>query len=234
MTISISKLIFYSLLPGGPLLARIFDLNGSVDQAWLFFPIFFLFPFSLVPMFMMYFNKIKEGSGGKVFDIYVWIPIVVKLFLHFVGSEYLPEKQASLLTAVLMTASIMFAKYLHNKKSCEISNRTIDSSTTKFTILSYDALFENGISNFAPVIVNLALTIVPILPFILMFIPFLSDMLELIVWILTYLCVYTIHNMFQHIDMNKFCNPTSSSSDTIKGIIGILLSIASAVSSPFI
>jgi hypothetical protein len=43
-------------------------------------------------------------------------------------------------------------------------------------------------------------------------------------WILSYIFIYVIQNMFEHIDMNKFCNSTKISPVNIaKFVIGIIL-----------
>jgi hypothetical protein len=45
--------------------ARVFWLQGSLDQWWLLIPVFWMFPLSVVPAVMIYMNKVAPGGGGK-------------------------------------------------------------------------------------------------------------------------------------------------------------------------
>ena len=58
--ISLIKAILIAVIPLGQLWARIFWLDGSLDKAWLLFPLFLIFPFSILPSLTMYFGFVKK------------------------------------------------------------------------------------------------------------------------------------------------------------------------------
>ena len=43
----------YIIIPFGQLAARVIRLNGSLDREWLMFPLFYIPPFSFLPIFLM-------------------------------------------------------------------------------------------------------------------------------------------------------------------------------------
>ena len=69
LELSIFKILLYIFIPFGPLYARIVDLNGSLDHAWTMFPVFNVFPLSIIPVLMIAFGAIKNGNGSKPYDI---------------------------------------------------------------------------------------------------------------------------------------------------------------------
>ena len=221
---SLYGLIFYTLIPFGQLWTRIFDYNGSVDMGWFFFPLFMLFPFQFIPVLLLYLGYIKEGKGGKVYDGYVWIPIITKLVMQFGGKMIIPENYFFWISEIIVLTSIVITKYLHTVDSCKIANKELSTSVTKLQNTFTNAVFENGIAG----IFNVLIGFVPILGWILMALSMIESLNNIMVftfWMVGYMFIYTVQNMFEQTDMDNLCNPSGiSTSDITKFIFGLILS----------
>ena len=222
MGMSIIGLILYTLLPFGQLWTRVFDYNGSVDMWWFFLPFFMIFPLQFIPVLMLYLGYIKPGKG-PVFDYYVWIPIIVKSCVVICGL-FVPEEYTTYyfwIAQVIVLISIIITKYLHTYKICK-DMKTLNA--TQFGNIVMNAIFENGVAS----IFFIVLKFIPVVGWIISFILDSFDSVRNIVqglfWIFSYIFIYVIQNMFEQIDINNFCNPTSISPWNIaKCIIGMIL-----------
>ena len=217
-------LIFYTLMPFGQLWTRMFDYNGSIDMAWFFIPFFMIPPLQFIPVLLIYLGYIKEGKGGKIYDGYVWIPIITKLVMQMGGRMIIPENYFFWVSEAIVLTSIIITKYLHTADSCKVANKQLSTSVTKFQTTFTDAIFENGVAG----IFNVLIGFIPILGWILMAISMiesLNNIMVFVFWMLGYMFIYTIQNMFEQSDMNDFCNPSGlSPSDSVKFIFGLILS----------
>jgi hypothetical protein len=217
-------LIFYTLIPFGQMWTRIFDYNGSIDMWWFFIPFFMIPPLQFIPVLLLYLGYIKEGKGGKVYDRYVWIPILTKLVMQMGGKMIIPGQYFFWVSEAIVLTSIIITKYLHTTDSCKVANKQLSTSATKFQTTFIDAVFENGIAG----IFNVLIGFVPILGWILMAISMvesLNNIMVFVFWMFGYMFIYTIQNMFEQSDMNSFCNPSGISPfNIIKFIIGLILS----------
>jgi hypothetical protein len=71
-------LLFTIVIPFiGQIIGRIIYLNGSLDKPWLL--LFGIPPLTLIPALFMIFGLIKKGKGGKPWDYYILIPIIIMI-----------------------------------------------------------------------------------------------------------------------------------------------------------
>lgn len=229
--------LFYALLtmiPFGQLWARVFWLDGSLDKAWLLFPLpFFAPPFSIIPALAIYFGFIKKGEGGPTYDKFMLIPIIFKfilaslvpLFLTYINKseheydededdddEYEEEGQSE--TKIFLYIFIfqifigMIPNLIRTSKLCP--NLKFSSFSKAF----FDSTMANGIGE--------------ILPFVLKWIPFTGIPLRIInsvlsvigsligldiealfsnvLWSICFSLGYIMVNMFNGTNLNKYCN----------------------------
>ena len=227
--------LFYALLtmiPFGQLWARVFWLDGSLDKAWLLFPLpFFAPPFSIIPALAIYFGYIKKGKGGPTYDKFILIPIIFKfilaslvpLFLTYINKseheydededeEY--EEEGPSETKIFLYIFIfqifigMIPNLIRTYKLCP--NLKFSSFIKAF----FDSAMSNGIGE--------------ILPFVLKWIPFTGIPLRIInsilsiigsvigldiqaqfsnvLWSICFSLGYIMVNMFNGTNLNKYCN----------------------------
>jgi len=214
--------LLYTLLPFGQLWSRVFDYNGSVDMWWFFLPFFMFPPLQFIPIILLYLGYIKEGKGGKVFDGYVWIPILTKFCVQFLGEMFLPPQAAFISGQVLMIISIMITKYLHTNESCKYIKKELTVTGSKFGDFFIDAVFENGMAG----IFNVIIGFIPIIGWIVTLISMigpLNNIMVLILYMFGYMFIYIVQNMFEQTDMSSLCNlssiPGSSYGKLIFGLI---------------
>jgi hypothetical protein len=217
--------LLYTLIPFGQLWTRVFDYNGSVDMWWFLLPFFLFPPLQFIPIIMFYLGYIKEGKGGKVFDSYLWIPIITKFCVKFLGGLILPPRIAYIFGEVVMIISIMITKYLHTKDSCKYINKELSVTSSKFGDFFMDAVFENGAAGIFSLIIGFIPIIGAIFRALSMIGP-LNNIMVLIMYMFGYMAVYIVQNMFEQTDMSSLCNLTSLSGSSYgKLIFGIILSI---------
>lgn len=229
--------LFYALLtmiPFGQLWARVFWLDGSLDKAWLLFPLpFFAPPFSIIPALAIYFGYINKGQGGPTYDKFMLIPIIFKFILaslvpiflksFYNNSEYYDEDEDEYYeneeegpseTKIFLYIFIfqifigMIPNLIRTSKLCP--NLKFSSFIKAF----FDSAMSNGIGE--------------ILPFVLKWIPFTGFPLKIIskvlsvigliigldleaqfsnvLWAICFSLGYIMVNMFNGTNLNKYCN----------------------------
>ncbi len=229
---TIFGLILYSIMPFGQLWTRIFDYGGTIDMVWFLFPLFMIFPFQFIPVLLLYLGYIKPGKGGKVYDIYVWIPIFTKMLILMFRKMVLPGKLSYILGEIIMILTIMGTKYLHSSESCNYNKKELNITSSKLADFFMDAIFENGMAG--------------ILSFLIMFIPgigwiisllslidFINKIKVFILYAIGYSSIYIIQNMFEQLDMSSLCNSTSiPKMSYAKFVFGILLLLVTYLTDP--
>lgn len=224
--------LFYALMtmiPFGQLWARVFWLDGSLDKAWLLFPLpFFAPPFSIIPALAIYFGYINKGKGGPTYDKFMLIPIIFKFILaslvpiflksFYNNSEYYDEdeeeEEGPSETKIFLYIFIfqifigMIPNLIRTSKLCP--NLKFSSFSKAF----FDSTMSNGIGE--------------ILPFALKWIPFtgiplriisgvlsvigliigidLDEQFSNVLWAICFSFGYIIVNMLNGVDLNKYCN----------------------------
>ena len=227
---TIFGLILYTLLPFGQLWSRIFDYNGTVEMWWFFIPLFFIPPLQFIPVLFLYLGYIKNGKGGNVYDNYVWMPIITKLIINVVGKMIIPENYLFWISEIFVLISIIITKYLHTINSCKSANKEVSTSITKFNSTLIDSIFENSLASIFAIIFITLISIIPglgLLLKILLEMEIINNIIIFIFWMVSYISIYTMQNMFEQSNMNDFCNP--SNINLIKLAFGIIFMIINII-----
>lgn len=237
MELSILKIILYILIPFAPLYARIVDFNGSLDHIWTLFPLFNVFPFSIVPILMMAYGKIKKGKGGKPYDHLIWIPIVLRFIISLIGG--LSDKIAlKILCVILGIISIMVPNLMRRNKLCkdikdkDNKDNSYNLMDTKQIYKSFvDSLFQAGFGEIFTVLM-IFIPFIGIFFKILGMIPVIGTFINDIIWCFGFGCGYIIINMFNQDDMKDMCYPNkfNDTNDIIKLAFGSIFLVSSGIS----
>lgn len=217
--------LFMILVPLGQLWARIFWLDGSLDQAWMLLPFFWIPPLSAVPAFGAYWNYIKLGSGGEPpYDWYMLIPIIAKLLIGFFASTLIENygMTVSFFLLILQLGLTSLPHILRTLRGCK--EKSFAFTAIHFLKAFIDGSIENGISDILP-------TILQFIPFvgtflgILEMIPVLGDMTYELIWIIGYVASYVIVNMVNQASSfnNQICNLKSFSNILTTDIIAVIV-----------
>ena len=103
----------------GQLFGRIYWLNGSLDQPWLFF--FAIPPLTLLPALLMMFGVVKKGKGGEPWDYYILLPIIVNIASTLILPRYFDSKKAFIVKYILMAISFIIVYWIRSRKICKTS-----------------------------------------------------------------------------------------------------------------
>lgn len=229
--ISLLGLILYSLMPGGQLWCRVFDLNGSLEWSWFLFPLFMMPPFQILPMLLIYFNFIKKGTGSKPADFYMMIPIVTKIALSTILPRIIEDSSLIYwLTELGTLGMITCVKIIRTYGSCSQANKNTDFTIGKLTQSMSDAIYESSMAGIFYSILGL-IKFVPLFGLIFMAIDtFVGDTVSLVFWCIGYMFNYVVTNMYNQYDMNEFCDPGIYSARTMsKSTIGLIVFIFSNI-----
>jgi hypothetical protein len=104
----------------GQLVARIIYLNGSLDKPWLFF--FSIPPLSLIPALLMMFGLIKKGKGGKPYDPYILLPIVVAISSDIFLKKYFLPYKVPFVKLLLIFITVFIIYWFKSRKICKDSS----------------------------------------------------------------------------------------------------------------
>jgi hypothetical protein len=196
MSLTWPKVFLFTLIPFGQIYSRVEYLNNSTDKKWLLFPLLLLPPLQIVAMLAMKLGYVKPGSGGKPYDIYMLIPIIMKFLIPFLSDRF--DFPYWFIIDVLLTWISLFLPYfLSSYTKCENINL---SSTTK--AMSKAVILQAYI--------DVMSLIVSYIPFIGIFFD-LAESIPLIgensVWILIYISGYILSNiLFIDNDKSNYCN----------------------------
>jgi len=204
--ISLIRAILISIIPVGQLWARTFWLDGSLDKAWLMFPFFLIFPFSIIPSLAMYFGFVKKGIGGKPYDNFMWIPIIFKFLLSFLIPKFLelfyddPSDTTIFIYIFIIQLFIgMIPNLIRTYKLC--NNLPFNSFGKAFV----DSTIANGVGELLPFILGW----MPFIGFFLTiigYIPIIGEQIENILWSISFFSGYVLVNMVNANNLGKFCN----------------------------
>jgi len=220
--ISLFNLILLSIIPYGPLYARVFKLNGSLDKKFLL-PLLFIpiFPFQFINMLLMYFGYIKPGPGKtKPYDNYMIFPIIIKLILPlFINRIPIFYNYKNLINLVITIIVITILNINKRKQNCKDNE-----NDKKMTYIDYlpkailDAFSEHTLTEISGNVIRLIISILGIFVFPLnLIIPiaqligsfvgidFLS-IIQSITSILGFNISYILINMINFDNLNKYCN----------------------------
>jgi hypothetical protein len=230
MQLSILKIILYILIPFAPLYARVVDLNGSLDHPWTMFPLFNILPFSLVPVLMMAFGKIKKGKGSKPYDHFMWIPILFRFIASLLVSMIIQNPVIKTIVVLCLSIfSIMVPNMIRRNTNCkDIKDKSGKNSFSVFDGKQWyksfvDSLFELGFGEIFPVMVMF-------IPFIgigfrvIAMIPVIGKFVNDIIWSFGFICGYLIINMYNQDNMGELCYPEklNSGNEITRLVLGMV------------
>ena len=166
----------------GQLIGRIIYLNGSLDKPWLF--LFSIPPLSLLPAIMMMFGLIKKGKGGKPYDNYIFLPIIVTVLCDIFLKQYFLPYKIPFIKLFLLITSVYMVYWFKSRKICKNNSAPI-SKLLSDTLLTYVLIG----------IVGIAIKYVPVVG---VFIKILSQIIpysEYIINAIAIFVIYVIMNM---------------------------------------
>lgn len=184
-----------SLLPLGQLYARIEYYNGSLDHPWLMFPLFMMPPFQFVPIIMMNLGMIKKGKGGKPYDWWMAIPILIKFGLAYMAFKGTDIDQTVLFG--ILYCGILIPFLIRSYGYCNGVN-------------IWGFLNCGALSAFVIMALNLFVLILPFMPVIGAGVNVLESVLPVIggaaIWSLGFIPGYVVSNMYTSDERDKFCS----------------------------
>ena len=209
-SISIGNTFIYSLIPFGHYIYRIMSLKGSTDHMWTFFPLFNIFPFSLIPMFMIYFDAIKKGKIENIFEVFNYamvIPIMWRILGQVLMNNYFEPNFLGFAFLFFTTFLVIFCTNLFERytKCKEIDSNKIlltfiDTLNLTFFMNFYSMLFiylgtklDDDIQALSP----------------------RNTILGGIIWMIFFIYYQSIFNMANIQDPETYCNPNITSTGNI-------------------
>ena len=189
----------------GQIIGRFIYLDGSLDKPWLL--LFGIPPLTLIPALMMMFGLIKKGKGGKPWDYYILIPIILNIIMGFVLKKYGIKGQ--IIKYVVLLLSFFFIYWLRSKKLCK-------NKSARFTKILTDSLITYILME----VMKIVLEYVPLIGIMIKVIDKTIPYGYLILDAFSIFCVYIITNMINSSSSN-FCKTTTKNK-----YIGILILIS--------
>ena len=201
-SISWLQVIILGIIPLGQLWARIVNFNGSLDKWWLMFPLFLIPPFSFVPLLLMKFGYIKNGKGGKPYDMWMLLPILAKLIIPYTLPFLIDEDSTmlfSLVSFILQLLTVMLGNLIRRQNNCK--NITTDS-IGKAGIDSTIAIGMGDLAAFGIPWIPLVGTFFSIIEMI----PVIGNFIDPILWSVGFIGTYVLINMFNQDSMEAYCS----------------------------
>ena len=194
MSLSWLKVFFFSIIPLGQLYVRIFYLKGSLDSKWALLPFFMIPPLQFIPLIMMKMGLVKKGKGGKPYDNYMLIPIMLKMMMVFILTG-IPSPYYQILDLVIEFILIITPFLIRASSNCGQ--------------LTFESLF-NSFSNtttlqIAIIIFSFALKFVPFIGIFFRITENIPVFGKLFPWIICYSAGYLIINMMNGDKLRKYC-----------------------------
>lgn len=218
---NIFEMLFYGLIPMiGQLFMRINKLGGSLDQLYLLFPLFFIPPFSFIPVIVAKMGFIKKIEGETPIDIYIVIPIIFRFILTLMVA-HASDIGGILTQSMLVLGALFVANYIHVAGSKECENIPVELGT-KVVKAGADSLLQ-----YAGGVLSSGLVL--LLPFIgemlesakLFQIPYIAQIIDALVWGFGLMTGYLLVNMY---DANY-----KTSTETCEGKTSMLRMIVSVI-----
>lgn len=200
--LSWTQVMLLSIIPLGQLFARIKYFHGSLDKWYLMFPLLQIFPLSIGPMLMMKFGYIADGTGEDPTDKIMLLPIIAKFVIPFILPHIIDEDSETLtniVSFILQLLTIMTANLTRRYINC---NSITVNSVGK---AGMDSVIAHGIAELLPFIFSF-IPIIGMVYSVIEMIPVVGDFVHTIFWSLGFAGTYTIINMFNQDNMEKFCS----------------------------
>lgn len=221
---SILEMGFYGIMPMGQLLMRIFKFNGSLDKWYLLFPLLLIPPFSFIPVIFAKLGFIKKSKDDTPpMDLYVLIPIIFR-FILILFIKQVADIKMFMLQVGLVFGALIVTNILRHYNARKCTDMSFFGSITKG---SFDSMLEYSFGVMTTFLVMFIPFIGQILEFILTIpIPYISQIVESIIWGFGFAGGYLMVNLFDaNFDNTKdYCAGTVSTPRMI--ISGIAFAIA--------
>lgn len=200
----------------GQLIARITYLNGSLDMPWLFF--FSIPPLSLIPALLMMFGVIKKGKGGKPYDFFILLPIIVGVFSDLFLKNYFISYKIPFVKMILIFVTTYLVYWYKSRKIC----KNVSAPVSK---LLQDALMTNALISIMAIVLKFVPVIGVGIRVISKIIPFSNYIIDAI----SIFIIYVIMNMING-SSKDYCKKGSSMSFIIGLIVtNIVLGFAKKI-----
>ena len=205
-----------SLIPMGQLYARVKKLDGSLDKGWSLFPLFMIPPFQLVPMTMINMGLLKKGKGGKPYDWYMIIPLIVKLLIGFI-SIFTRSGFSKIIEFFMIYIAILIPFIIRSLDDCHGFDfeALLNSGALSAYVLAISNVFT-WVIGFIPIIGTAAI-FVKLIPIVGLF----------LVWSFGYTPSYVVANMYDGKDPSKKC--TKFNYKILYTVIAIAIAFVSSV-----
>jgi len=204
------------LVPFSQIYFRMTRLDGSLDKPWLFIPVFMVFPLSLVHTLYIHKEWLEKGQGGKPYDNWMYIPIVLHVILNILISVVKPPLEF-LIKFAFIFCFIMIPYFIRESENCTDSNYANIMANTAFIM---------GISQIMPTVFS-TLSFIPFIGSfftLLSFIQMIPGVGDTLYWSIGYVLSYVMLNSVNGNDITKYCGSGIDKLKTV-GISGLVLGI---------
>lgn len=201
--LSILDLIIYTLLPFGQVFSRVINYNGSLDLWWLLLIPFFHIPLiGIIPLLIMKLLNISDGKvSSPVLDKYVWLPILFKFYSPYLLPLLGLETHTAEYLTITATIQIIIGMISNMSRRNALCNNPINVNAISKSFM--DATISHNCG-------ELMIYIITLIPIInngyINSRPYVGEFLNSIMWTIGYLLIYTINNMYNEYDKDKFCS----------------------------
>jgi|TARA_B100000524_G_scaffold348294_1_gene252347 hypothetical protein len=194
MTLSWLQVFILTIIPLGQLYARIFYFKGSLHSEWALFPLFMIPPLQFIPVMMMKLKLIKKGKGGKPYDNFMLIPIILKFVIGFILTG-IESPYYQILDFLIESISIMIPFLIRASSNCgeltfeSLFNTFSDTTTLQIVIILF----------------SVAIKFIPYAGMFFRITEKIPVIGKLFPWIICYLAGYLIINMINGKNLKKYC-----------------------------
>jgi len=198
--LSTSEFLISFLVPFSQIYFRMVKLDGSLDKPWLLFPLFLIFPLSILPTFYIHWNWLQKGQGGKPYDNWMYIPIILHVILMLILNRTKPSLELIIKLASI-TVGIMVPYFIREYNNCN------QMGLNQMANVLGNSILIMGIAELLPSLFS----ILSFVPFVGMFFTLLGLIKsipvfgETLFWSLGYLLSYVILNAINGKDIQKYC-----------------------------
>ena len=237
----------------GQLIVRITTLDGSLDQWWLLIPPLSVPPLSLIPAYLIYNDNVEKGYSGIPLDVYIIIPAISSIFfniiieknyedpgpvgcfikflinyLTFTIALYLRDVDQCLIVTPIQTNSASNKKknYSYNEEFTQLQkfNEQFNLLELKPSVIVYNKVFFQS---------AIICAFLPILPYIIIKIPILRNMVATVgtispviaqlidstIRLIAIVFIYCIMNMYNGSTPDRLCKQPFETMTVVYAII---------------
>ncbi len=200
------EVFLYGLMPMGQILMRIIKFNGSFDKPYLLFPLLLIPPFSFIPAIFGYLGWIEPSkSKTPPIDIYVLIPIIAR-FIFIIFVNQIADFTSFMLQVGVVFGALLLTNMIRQFTSRECKTRNIVGGIIKG---SFDSMIQYAFGVMTTFLIMFIPFIGQILGLVMnLSIPYISQIIESLIWGFGLAGGYLLVNMFDSNFMNdtEYCD----------------------------